>query len=139
MTMDAIMSHVVTKYDSHVMESMETLKFVLPVSPAIVTEMDGTVKKEEEITFGKAYDRHLMKVDKIKVEMKQVFSLVLGQADNDTKHCLEEHLDWKRVNQQKDLIKMLEILRNVNFQHKSTHCRFCQAQTSQAPVSTRIL
>lgn len=90
------------------------------MSLTLVTEMDGTVKKEEEIKFGKAYDRHLMKVDKIEIEMKQVFSLVLGQADDDTRHCLEEHPDWKRVNQQKDLIKMLEILRNVNFQHTST-------------------
>ena len=52
--------------------------------------------------------------------MKQVFSLFMGQMDDDTKHCLPEHIEWEVTKQGKDLIKMLEILQDINFSHTST-------------------
>ncbi len=43
---------------------METMKVVLQVPPTLVIEMDRTSKKDKEIKFGKAYDMHLMKVNR---------------------------------------------------------------------------
>ena len=52
--------------------------------------------------------------------MKQVFSLFMGQMDDDTKHRLAEHKEWEVTKQGKYLIKMLEILQGINFSHTST-------------------
>ena len=52
--------------------------------------------------------------------MKQVFSLFMGQMDDDTKHRLAEHIEWEVTKQGKDLIKMLEILQGIHFSHTST-------------------
>ena len=52
--------------------------------------------------------------------MKQVFSLFMGQMDDETKHRLAEHKEWEVTKQRKDLIIMLEILQGINFSHTST-------------------
>ena len=52
--------------------------------------------------------------------MKQVFSLFMGQMDDDTKHCLAKHKEWEVTKQQKYLIIMLEILQGINFSHTNT-------------------
>ena len=44
----------------------------------------------------------------------------MGQMDDDTKHCLPEHIEWEVTKQGKDLIKMLKILQGINFSHTST-------------------
>ena len=51
--------------------------------------------------------------------MKQVFSLLMEQMDDDTKHRLAKDKAWEVKKQQKDLIIMLEILQGINFSHTS--------------------
>ena len=93
---------------------------ITPEEPELITPRKPNKVRGEEIKYGKKLDRHLSKIDKIKRQMKQVFSLLMGQMDDDTKHCLAKHIEREVTKQGKDLIKMLEILQGINFSHTST-------------------
>ena len=88
--------------------------------PELITPTEPNKVRGEEINSGKNLDRHLSKIDRIKTQMKQVFSLFMGQMDDDTKHCLAENKELEVTKQGKDLIKMLEILQGINFSHTGT-------------------
>ena len=118
--MEAIKNYVGINYGPHVLQSIKEMDDITPEEPELVTPLDPNKVRGEEIKYGKKLDRHLSKIDKIETQMKQVFSLFMGQMDDDTKHCLAEHIEWEVTKQGKDLIKMLEILQGINFSHTST-------------------
>ena len=91
-----------------------------PEEPELITPTEPNKVRREEIKYGKKIDRHISKIYKIKTQMKQVFSLFMGQMYDDTKHRLAEHKEWEGTKQQKYLIMMLEILQGINFSHTST-------------------
>ncbi len=108
------------QFDPFVLESIEKMAVTLPVEPTVVTEADGvTVSRVEEIKYGKKYDRWLTRTNKIEQQLKQVYSVYFGQCDDDIKASLAEHPDFKRVDQEKDLIQLYKILQSVNFSYRS--------------------
>ena len=64
-----------------------------PEEPELITPLDPNKVRGEEIKYVKKIDRHLSKIDKIETQMKQVFSLFMGQMDDNTKHRLAEHIE----------------------------------------------
>ena len=65
---------------------------ITPEEPELITPTEPNKVRGEEIKYGKKIDRHLSKIDKIETQMKQVFSLFMGQMDDETKHHLAKHI-----------------------------------------------
>ena len=107
------------QFDPMVLESIEKMTVTIPPEPNIVTESDGSVSKMEEIKYGKKYDRWLTRTERIKKEMKQVYSIYYGQCDEDIKASLAEHAQFEVANQEKDVIQLYKILQSVNFSYRS--------------------
>ena len=78
-------------YDPHVLQSIEEKEDITPEEPELITPTEPNKVRGEEIKYGKKLDRHLSKIYKIETQMKQVFSLFMGQMDDDTKHRLAGH------------------------------------------------
>ena len=72
---------------------------ITPEEPELITPTEPNKFRGEEIKYGKKLDRHLSKIDKIETQMKQVFSLFMGQMDDDTKNRLAEPKEWEVTKQ----------------------------------------
>jgi hypothetical protein len=107
------------QFDPFVLESIEKLIVTVPPEPTIATEPDGSISRMEEIKYSKKFDRWLTRTEKIEQQMKQVYSIYLGQCDEDIKASLAEHPDFKRTDQEKNVIKLYKILQGVNFSYRS--------------------
>ena len=118
--MEAIKNYVGINYDPHVLQYIKEMEDINPEEPELIAPTETNKFRGEEIKYGKKLDRHLLKMDNIETQMKQVFSLFMGQTDDDTKHSLAGHKELEGTKQQKDLIIMLEIPQGINFSHTST-------------------
>ena len=108
------------QFDPAVLESIEKMAVTLPVEPTPVIATGATTMDEiEKIKYRKKYDRWLTKVEKIEQQIKQVYSIYLGQCDEDIKASLAEHPDYEVANQEKNLITLLKILQSVNFSYRN--------------------
>lgn len=92
----------------------------LPLESTVITEANGTtISRVEEIIYGKKFDQWLTRTDKIEQQIKLVYSVYLGQCDEDIKASLAEHPDFKLADQEKNPIKLYKILQSVNFSYRS--------------------
>jgi hypothetical protein len=65
----------------------------LPPEPTMIKEADGTpISRVEEIKYGKKLDRWLTRTDKIKQQIKQVYSVYLGRAMKTSRQALQSTL-----------------------------------------------
>ena len=88
---EAIKNYVGINYDPHVLQSIKKMEDITPEEPELITPTEPNKVRRDKIKYGKKLDRHLSKIDKIETQMKQVFSLFMGQMNDNTKHRLSEH------------------------------------------------
>ena len=74
------------------LQPIEEMDDITPEEPELITPRDPNKVWGKKIKYGKKLDSHLSKIDKIETQMKQVFSLFMGQMDDDTKYCLAKHI-----------------------------------------------
>lgn len=117
-THEAIKNYIGVTYDPHVLKSIETDALDMPPQPTLVTA-GATATRSEELIFNKKVDRWLARCEKIELELKQVFSLYLGQCDEDIKAALTESPAWRQSNEDKDVLRLVRIINSVTFNYKS--------------------
>ena len=66
--------------DPYVLESIEKIKTTLPDEPACEETTDDAKKRIAEMKFKSKFDRWLTRTEKIKKEVKQVYSKYFGQC-----------------------------------------------------------
>jgi hypothetical protein len=103
------------KYDPYVLQSLEEGRLAGPTKPTYSRLPDGTIDEMEKMEYSKRYDRWLTLVYKIEVKLKQVYSMHLGQHDEDMKASLSKHPEFKTINSKKDMLKLIKLLQSVNF------------------------
>ena len=81
------------QFDPFILESIKKMAVTLPPEPTMITEADGTpISRVEEIKYGKKLDRWLTRTDKIKQQIKQVYSVYLGRAMKTSRQALQSTL-----------------------------------------------
>jgi len=118
-TMEHMNIYVGQKYDPVVLAAFKKMQDISLSEPTAVTVPDGMMTEVEKIKYSKKFDRYFVNQERIDKEKKQVYALFYGQMDKYMKTCLAEHNDWDKVHQKKDLIRLLKMLRNVNFTYRS--------------------
>ena len=66
------------------------------------------------------FDKYLNRLDKVEHQLKQIFSKYYGQINDDMKASLKEDNDFERVFNEKDVIKLRKMQKNVNFNYKKS-------------------
>ena len=74
----------------------------------------------KKIKFKSKFDKYLNRLDKVKNQLKQIFSKYYGQINDDMKASLKEDDDFERSFKEKDVIKLRKMLKNVNFNYKNS-------------------
>ena len=74
----------------------------------------------EKMKFKSKFDKYLNRLDKVKNQLKQIFSKYYGQIDDDMKASLKEDDDFDPSFNEKDVIKLRKMLKNVNFNYKKS-------------------
>ncbi len=113
-TMEHMKTYVGQKYDPVVLETIKKMQDISLSESTAVTATDSTMAEIEKMKYSKTLDRYFVNQERIDKEKKQVYALFYGQMYEDMKTCLAEHDDWDTVHQNKNLIRQLEILQNVN-------------------------
>ena len=84
------------------------------------TEANGTMTRVNEIRYSKQLDMYYQKQENLDKQKMQTFSLFLGQMDDEVRASAEEHPDWKVINEDKSLLRILEVLQSTSHYYKST-------------------
>ena len=112
--------------DPYVLESLEKDAITLPSEPApvYVQDKDGKDTKEideiEMIKFKSKYNKYLSQVDTIQKQTKQAFSIYYGQISEEMKASLKEDPNHEKSFQEKNVLALRKMLKNVNFDYKKT-------------------
>ena len=117
-----IKAQVGTECDPFVLESLEKDANTLPEEPQpVTTGADNDIMSGvEKMKYKAKYDRYLNRVDKVEMQLKQTYSKYYGQCDEDMKASLKEDSDFVRSHQEKDIVKLRKMLKNINFNYKKS-------------------
>ena len=101
---------------------MEKDANTLPEEPQpVTTGADNDIMSGvEKMKYKAKYDRYLNRVDKVEMQLKQTYSKYYGQCDEDMKASLKEDSDFVRSHQEKDIVKLRKMLKNINFNYKKS-------------------
>ena len=122
---EIIKSQVGTKCDPFVLKLLEKETITTPSKPTPVTiggsdDKNASMSDMEKMKFKSKYDKYLTRVDKVDMQLKQIYSKYYGQCDEDMKASLKEDDDFKRAHQEKDVIKLCKLLKTINFNYKKS-------------------
>lgn len=83
---------------------------------------DGTMtmSKAQELMFSKEYDRHLKDKHSLDEHLARMFHITLGQCDDGIKATLAEDDDYKAVNEEMNVIKLIKMIEGICFNSDST-------------------
>ena len=119
-TDEQIKSVVGQKYNPYVLRSLEAGKLVLPEEPVANADDKGHLTDAEKVRYSKLLDKWIMKKDDILEQMMQVYTLYLGQCDEDIKATIAEHPDFTTVHLNKDVLALYKILQSVSFSYTNS-------------------
>ena len=117
-TNDIVKAQVGTECDSFFLESLEKEVKIGPNEPIIVTKDDGSMSKIEEMKFKSKYDKYLNWVHKIKMQLNQTYSKYYWQINEEMKGSLTKDPEFEKAHQEKDVLKLKKLLKNINFNYK---------------------
>lgn len=100
--------------------SLEEGKKVLQPEPTLSKQHDGTFNEEDKMKFNKHYTNWLNLEYTIEKEMKQSYSIYLGQCNGNMKATLAEHKDFKTADKAKDLLTPHKILQSINLSYTTS-------------------
>ena len=93
-----IKAQIGTECDPFVLESLEKEADTLPSEPLPVTTDDyGSMTDVEKMKYKSKYDKYLTWVDKVEMQLKQIYSKYYGQCDKDMKASLKEDSNFERA------------------------------------------
>lgn len=117
---ELIKAQVGTECDPFVLESLEKEIETLPSEPVPVMDSAGVISELEKLKFKSKYDKHLSRLDKVEMQLKQTYSKYYGQIDEDMNATLKEDPDYERAHKKKDVVKLRKLLKNINFNYKKS-------------------
>ena len=74
--------------------------------------------KVEEMTFKRNYNKYLNRVHKVEMLSSQTYFKHCGQIDDKMKGSLTEDPKFERAHQEKDVLKLRKLLKNISFNYK---------------------
>ena len=115
---DIIKAQVRTECGPFVIESLEKEVKSGPKESTIITKEDGTVTKIEEMKFRSKYAKYLNRVHKAKMQLNQTHSKYYVQINEEINGTLTKDQEIERAHQEKDLMAMRKLPRNINFNYR---------------------
>lgn len=102
--------------DPFVLESLKKEATAMPPKPQPVIDKrvdqkDKPMTELNKMKFKSKYDKYLVRVDKVKMQIKQAYSQYYGQVDDEMRSSLKDDDNFELAHNEKDVIALCKFIK----------------------------